>query len=157
MPTTPLLPLPDGLDITSISETPEEVLVRVTSHRQSSPCPLCSTPSTAIHSYYRRKPMDLPCTGRSIRLLLSVQKFFCRVATCPRKIFTERLPEFIEAIFPTHEAAAHWRCRRLVLPPAEKEENALQASWDARDRDHTALVAPSASKRLQSEGSRGRN
>jgi len=40
--------------------------------------------------------MDLPCTGRRIRLLLSVRKFFCRVATCSRKIFTERIPELIE-------------------------------------------------------------
>ena len=96
MPTTPLLPLPDGLDITSMSETPEELLVRVTSNRVSSPCPGCATPSTAVHSSYRRKPMDLPCTGRRIRLLLSVRKFFCRVATCSRKIFTERIPELIE-------------------------------------------------------------
>jgi len=40
--------------------------------------------------------MDLPCTGRRIRLLLSVRKFFCRVVSCPRKIFTERIPELIE-------------------------------------------------------------
>ncbi len=96
MPTTPLLPLPDGLDITSMSETPEELLVRVTSNRVSSPCPGCATPSTAVHSSYRRKPMDLPCTGRRIRLLLSVRKFFCRVVSCPRKIFTERIPELLE-------------------------------------------------------------
>jgi len=96
MPRTPLLPLPDGLDITSISETPEELLVRVTSNRLSSPCPGCATPSTAVHSSYRRKPMDLPCTGRRIRLLLSVRKFFCRVVSCSRKIFTERIPELLE-------------------------------------------------------------
>lgn len=96
MPTTPLLPLPDNLEITSISETEHELLVRVTSHRVSSPCPVCSTPSFSIHSYYRRKPLELPCAGRSIRLLLSVKKFFCRVASCPQKIFTERLPELIE-------------------------------------------------------------
>lgn len=40
--------------------------------------------------------MDLPCVGRPIRILLTVKKFFCRVASCPRKIFTERLPELIE-------------------------------------------------------------
>ncbi len=97
MSTTPLLPLPDGLDITSISETPDALLVRVTSHRPSSVCPLCRESSHAIHSYYRRKPMDLPCAGRPIRLLLTVKKFFCRETTCPRKIFTERLPELIEA------------------------------------------------------------
>lgn len=94
--TTPLFPLPDGLEITSISETPEEVLVRVTSHRPTSPCPLCGTPSSAIHSYYRRKPRDLPCVGRPIRLLLTVKKFFCRQSDCRRKIFTERLADLIE-------------------------------------------------------------
>jgi transposase len=79
-----------------VSETPEEVLVRVTSHRTTSCCPLCSTPSSALHSYYRRHPFDLPCAGRPIRLLLTVKKFFCREASCQRKIFTERLPELIE-------------------------------------------------------------
>ncbi len=50
MSTTPLFPLPEGLEMTSISETSEELLVYVTSHRSSSPCPQCSTPSSAIHS-----------------------------------------------------------------------------------------------------------
>ncbi len=40
--------------------------------------------------------MDLPCTGQPIRLLLTVRKFFCRVASYPRKVFTERLPELLE-------------------------------------------------------------
>jgi transposase len=96
MPTTPLFPLPEGLELISISDTVEEVIVRVTSHRQTSVCPLCSTPSAAIHSYYRRHPLDLPCAGRPIRLLLTVKKFFCREPECPRKIFVERLPELIE-------------------------------------------------------------
>ncbi len=96
MPTTPFLPLPDGLEITAISMTEDELQVRVTSNRLSSRCPLCSTPSSAIHSYYRRTPLELPSTGTPVRLLLSVKKFFCRVACCPRKIFTERLPELLE-------------------------------------------------------------
>jgi transposase len=82
--------------ITSVSETPEEVLVRVTSYRKVSCCPRCSTPSSAVHSYYRRHPLDLPCAGRPIRLLLTVKKFFCREASCERKIFTERLPDLLE-------------------------------------------------------------
>lgn len=96
MSRTPLLPLPDGLDIISVSESPDELLVRVISQSPSSSCPLCGTTSHAIHSYYRRKPMDLPCAGRPIRFLLTVKKFFCREATCPRKIFTERFPDFLE-------------------------------------------------------------
>ncbi len=96
MPTSPLFPLPDGLEITSVSETPAEVLVRVTSLRQTSCCPLCSTPSSAIHSYYRRHPLDLPCAGRPIRLLLTVKKFFCRQSSCQCTIFTERLPGLLD-------------------------------------------------------------
>ncbi len=96
MPTTPFLPLPEGLHITAISETEEGLLVRVSSNRSHSHCPICSTPSSAIHSFYRRKPLDLPCTGQPIRLVLSVRKFFCRADTCPRKIFTEQLPELIQ-------------------------------------------------------------
>ncbi len=96
MPINPLFPLPEGLEMTSVSESDGTVLVRVTSLRTSARCPLCSTPSTSVHSYDRRHPMDLPCVGRPIRLGLTVKKFFCRVTSCARKIFTERLPELIE-------------------------------------------------------------
>jgi len=97
MPTTPLFPLPEGLEMTSLSDTPDELLVRVISYRSSSPCPHCSTPSSAIHSSYRRHPKDLPCAGRPIRLVFTVRKFFCRNPTCSCKVFTERLPDFLEA------------------------------------------------------------
>ncbi len=96
MPTTPLFPLPEGLEMTSMSETAKELVVCVISHRTTSPCPQCSTPSSTIHSSYNRHPRDLPCVGRPIRLVLSVKKFFCRVPDCPQKIFTERLPDVIE-------------------------------------------------------------
>ncbi len=96
MSTTPLFPLPEGLEMTSMSETAKELLVCVISHRTTSPCPQCSTLSSTIHSSYNRHPRDLPCVGRPIRLVLSVKKFFCRVPDCPQKIFTERLPDVIE-------------------------------------------------------------
>src|SRR6266404_1515673 len=97
MPTTPLFPLPEGLELTSISETAEELLVHVTSHRASSPCPQCAMASFAIHSSYHRHPRDLPCIGRPIRLVFTVRKFFCRNPDCSRRVFAERLPDFIEA------------------------------------------------------------
>src|SRR5437773_8764768 len=43
-----------------------------------------------------RHPRDLPCVGRPIRLVFTVRKFFCRNPDCSRKVFTERLPDFIE-------------------------------------------------------------
>ena len=97
MSTSPLFPLPDGLELTSVSEAADEVVVCVTSQRESSLCPQCSVSSSAIHSSYRRHPQDLPCVGRPIRLVLTVRKFFCRNLGCSRKVFTERLPDFIVA------------------------------------------------------------
>jgi transposase len=96
MPTTPLLPLPDGLEIIMLSATKQEVQIRVISNRLSCACPRCSKPSSAIHSYYRRKPLELPCAGQVIHLELSVKKFFCREKECSQKIFAERLPAFLE-------------------------------------------------------------
>lgn len=93
MPTTPLFPLPEGLEMTSISETSEQLLVRVTSHRSSSLCPHCSTPSSAIHSYYRRHPRDLPCDfpshsvgSHGPQILLSQPRLFLQSVhrTAPR-------------------------------------------------------------------------
>ena len=96
MPITPLLPLPDKLEMISISCVDDGLEIRVISNRTSCPCPICSLPSSAIHSYYRRHPIELPCTGRIVKLILCVKKFFCRTESCLRKIFTERLPELIE-------------------------------------------------------------
>ncbi len=39
---------------------------------------------------------DVPCGNRPVRLQLEVRKFFCRTAPCPRKIFTERLPDRVQ-------------------------------------------------------------
>jgi transposase len=39
---------------------------------------------------------DLPCAGFRVQLRLHVRKFFCDTVGCRRKIFTERLPAFVE-------------------------------------------------------------
>lgn len=95
MPPIALLPLPEGLEMTAMSKTLEGLLISVSSTRPSSACPLCGMLSEAVHSSYRRRPLDLPCAGQTIRLQLSVCKFFCQVPHCQRKVFTERLPELV--------------------------------------------------------------
>jgi hypothetical protein len=60
MPTPPLIALPEGLDILSVSEDTDELQVRVVSNCPCSFCPLCSTPSESIHSHYRRKEANTP-------------------------------------------------------------------------------------------------
>lgn len=90
-----LLALPSGLEITACSKLEGRLYVSLLSTQSSSPCPLCGTAATRIHSRYQRRLADLPCAGQPVRFQLSVRKFFCDQSTCPRKIFTERLAPFV--------------------------------------------------------------
>src|SRR5258708_5068048 len=96
MERTPFLPLPEGMFIEQIETRKTDIVVSVISTHTTSCCPLCTEPSSSVHSYYQRSVRDLPCGGQNIRLLLTVRKCFCRNPDCKRKIFTERLSTFVE-------------------------------------------------------------
>jgi transposase len=91
-----LLALPEGMEIDQIQITETGLVVEVISTTPSSSCPLCSQPSSHIHSYYHRTLKDAPCVGRQLQLRLSVRKFLCRNPDCSRKVFTERIPDLVE-------------------------------------------------------------
>jgi transposase len=93
---SPLLPLPTGLEIVTIETIDDLLRVQVASTKQRAYCPLCSCPAERRHSHYTRVVADLPCTGFRVQLTLHVRKFFCQSVDCSRKIFTERLPAFVE-------------------------------------------------------------
>ncbi len=89
--------LPKGLEVGEIGIIDEMLSITVVSTQPCPACPLCGTPSTRVHSHYTRCVADLPCGGRTVRLLLhNVRKCFCQVPTCERQIFVERLNPFIE-------------------------------------------------------------
>src|SRR5712691_10023413 len=96
MEKTPLLPLPEGMLIDQIQITDNGLVIAVVATHPTSCCPLCSDTSSSVHSHYRRVLRDAPCAGRRVQLVLTVRKFYCRNAYCPRKVFTERLPAFVE-------------------------------------------------------------
>jgi len=58
---------------------------------------LCRGGNAGVRSYYTRVVADLPCAGHRVQLILHVRKFRCDTASCPRKVFAERLGPFIEA------------------------------------------------------------
>lgn len=91
-----LLALPEGLYVERIEVQGDLLAIAVVSVRPSSCCPLCTQASSQVHSQYQRTLRDVPCGGRKVVLHLSVRKFFCRNPDCARKIFTERLPTFVE-------------------------------------------------------------
>lgn len=90
------LPLPQGLGMTGVCQGEASLLIQVISERVAACCPLCGQSSDVVHSRYRRRLKDVPCGGQAICLQLTVHKFFCRNLQCPRKIFTERIPPFVE-------------------------------------------------------------
>src|SRR5436309_5136757 len=88
---------PAGITIDSLDPSVNELVIRIACDFPRMPCPVCQQPSARIHSRYQRLVADLPCAGRNVILALTVRKFVCGTPTCPRKIFTERLPGLVES------------------------------------------------------------
>jgi transposase len=51
--------------------------------------------SRHVHSHYERHPLDLPSSGKSVRLVLKVRRFRCRNSACRVKVFCERIPAVV--------------------------------------------------------------
>jgi transposase len=83
------------MHLTALTIEQESVVLQLTATAPTAPCPRCMSPSSSVHSRYGRHVMDVPWGALAVRLHLLVRKFFCRNASCARRIFTERLPGFI--------------------------------------------------------------
>ena len=60
--------------------------------QKTATCPECEEVSNRVHSQYQRHPADLPCVGYTVELQLTVPRFFCDNADCPRRTFAARFP-----------------------------------------------------------------
>src|SRR6266568_3615293 len=96
MERSPFLPLPEGMVIGQVEIADSQLTVEVISTQPFARCPGCGSPSDHVHCQYQRTVNDVPCGGRRVVLQLCVRKFFCRVPTCPRKVFAERLPDLVQ-------------------------------------------------------------
>jgi transposase len=86
-----LLPNPDILILDRIERDADRF--RLSVHVEQDPvCPLCGEVSRSRHSGYCRCLQDFPWQGVSVQLWATVGRFRCRNASCPRRIFCERLP-----------------------------------------------------------------
>jgi transposase len=94
---THLLPLTRAVRLTEVIVEPEDVCLQLTTTAQAACCPRCAVPSSTVHSRYQRHLSDLPWGTRPVHIQLAVRKFVCRNLHCPRRIFTERVPELVAA------------------------------------------------------------
>ncbi len=91
--------LPSQTDVSlnswSIDPANQQLVVNLCSTQTVACCPLCHRSTDRIHSHYERTLRDLPLVQFTLTILLQVCKFFCLNERCPRRIFTERLPEVV--------------------------------------------------------------
>ena len=94
-PSQELLALAD-LEIERVLEQDGGLEIQARTRRASAPCPGCGTLSRRIHSYYTRRPADLPVGDRPTRFRLQVKRFRCLNPRCAQATFAEHLPGFLE-------------------------------------------------------------
>ena len=80
------------LEACNVEDMTAEITLSVTSTSPMAPCPVCTHVVQRVYSHYMRTLADLPWGSYAGRWQLCVRKFFCDNPTCPRRIFTERLP-----------------------------------------------------------------
>ena len=91
-----LLPVPEFLALEKITYTDDHIILHVQTTRPRVCCPDCQQSTSRVHSRYTRKAGDLPWEGLCVRWQLVTRKFFCLNPDCTRRIFCERLPEYLE-------------------------------------------------------------
>lgn len=86
-----LLPKAVGLVPDRFTEVDGLVVVEARGVVRELRCPDCPALSLRVHSRYLRRLAELPVGGRGIVVKLTVRRFFCDTADCPRRTFAEQV------------------------------------------------------------------
>ena len=93
MSTPTLLPTGDGLRVLQVTNTTDKIVIDLTTVATSAACPVCQHASARVHSRYERTLSDLPWNRVAVQIRVQARKFFCDQPECPRRIFTQALPD----------------------------------------------------------------
>ncbi|HSH79847.1 MAG TPA: ISL3 family transposase [Herpetosiphonaceae bacterium] len=120
------------VDALEFDATAPTLNLTVTSIQSALRCPHCHQAATRVHSRYVRTLADLPWAHLPVRLQLQVRTLFCGTPTCPRRIFTERLPSLV----------APWARRTTRLADRQRHTGlAVGGAAGARLNSHLAQPA----------------
>lgn len=126
-----LLPDTDHLDLNQVTFADGIITVAASSSRPGATCPDCHRPSSREHSHYWRRPVDLPCAERQMRLCLLVRRFFCDNPMCERKTFAEQFPGIVVPY-----------ARRTNRLAAKQRQTGLELGGEAGARMLTEMAMP---------------
>lgn len=149
-----LATLAPDVTVLDVDVTPDGVQLTLTPTAATADCPRCTMTSTRVHSYYIRRPQDLPISGRTVRLLLHVRRFRCTHPTCPTLTFAERLPALVApAAQRTLRLNASLRDLALAFGGAAGARQSVRAAMPASGttllrRAHAATPPPRATPRV---------
>ena len=101
-----LLPDPTSLKFEDWFCEDGTLVVGVSAVKSAARCPYRAANSHRVHSYYERKPMDLPWSRFTVRLRLRVRRFYCDA-------FAMEVSDLCRALAHGHRPYAR-RTRRLV-------------------------------------------
>ena len=132
-----LLPDEAGIQVDQIEMMDDRVTIGVSSGRTCASCPDCHTASLRRHGHYQRKPADVACGGRCVKLALQVRRYFCDNPACPRRTFGERFPVVV---------AAH--ARRTERLAEQQQAMAFVAGGEAGARLLRRLAMPTSADTL---------
>lgn len=88
--------IPPGLVASRWVVEGDDLIVDADSATEDAVCPACGSVSRQVHSRYRRTLRDLPAHGRRVLVRVSVRRFRCAEAGCPRKTFAEPLADAVD-------------------------------------------------------------
>lgn len=84
-----LLPRVPGLQVRALTVGSNGVLVEAATTAEHATCPDCGRTSARVHSRYPRTLTDRPLAATPLRYRLTVRRFVCVNAACPRRLFAE--------------------------------------------------------------------
>ena len=85
-----------GCEIDSVTVGGDKLFIVAHPIKEVAVCPECALSSQRVHSYYERKPRDLPIAGLVVRLSLRVRRFRCLNPACTKQTFAEDLSELLD-------------------------------------------------------------
>ncbi|MCQ6246131.1 ISL3 family transposase [Streptomyces malaysiensis] len=79
----------DDVDVEAVTAAFGTVDVVARGRAAGAVCPDCGCFSGRIHDSYQRRLKDLPLGGQTVVIRLTVRRFICGAANCPRRTFAE--------------------------------------------------------------------
>ncbi|MFE2603659.1 transposase family protein [Streptomyces mirabilis] len=78
-----------NVDVAAVTAAFGTVDVVARSRAAGAACPDCGRFSDRVHDSYQRRLKDLPLGEQSVVIRLTVRRFICGAADCPRRTFAE--------------------------------------------------------------------